>query len=470
MRTFSTSKRRRTMERNHRKLMELGLVGHEQYAPPHPPHRRPPKVAEKRAGKRAQPSKPVAAVPMAAVRRSLRARKETAPKYAEDTVGYDDQIDRFGKRPRRSCTGAAPPTGGGEHGQKLQKQALPLPEFTRARPRESKPLPPDSSRNLECDIPMLVEEYLGRSFPAFGKAPVMELSTKSRSPKFSRMSGVTEWKNAVFLWVNVDEGEGYANLFERILPAAAVSGTGETGCFAAEGPPKRAVLGEKRTTQEPGKPDWEGRDTTEKMAVDGEQNDSTFDAALSEELRMTWYAGGRMVPESALIRRLLKCSETGGDCEAAESAVVSLATPDDDKLEGGVSVSCQQGGFSVRPRQGGEGSTRNTAKATVDLTETAAVAAEVGPNDATSTHRVRAQPESAPHKQAKNDGEGSCKSTDTAVESAAGKLGYAEHWSAERPVRFVWRLLDARKLALQPDFGSIVEAAGIAGGGVKLET
>lgn len=338
------------------------------------------------------------------------------------------------------------------------------------------------------------------------------------------MSGVTEWKNAVFLWVNVDEGEGYANLFERILPAAAVSGTGETGCFAAEGPPKRAVLGEKRTTQEPGKPDWEGRDTTEKMAVDGEQNDSTFDAALSEELRMTWYAGGRMVPESALIRRLLKCSETGGDCEAAESAVVSLATPDDDKLEGGVSVSCQQGGFSVRPRQGGEGSTRNTAKATVDLTETAAVAAEVGPNDATSTHRVRAQPESAPHKQAKNDGEGSCKSTDTAVESAAGKsavrvvtadatdqmengrgsdssssnngsgssrckdavllfcrrpkepyvfcgrLGYAEHWSAERPVRFVWRLLDARKLALQPDFGSIVEAAGIAGGGVKLET
>ena len=33
---------------------------------------------------------------------------------------------------------------------------------------------------------MLVEEYLGRSFPAFGKAPVMELSTKSRPPKFSR--------------------------------------------------------------------------------------------------------------------------------------------------------------------------------------------------------------------------------------------------------------------------------------------
>ena len=71
----------------------------------------------------------------------------------EDTVGYDDQIDRFGKRPRRSCTGAAPPTGGGEHGQKLQKQALPLPEFTRARPRESKPLPPDSSRCASRSTP-----------------------------------------------------------------------------------------------------------------------------------------------------------------------------------------------------------------------------------------------------------------------------------------------------------------------------
>lgn len=41
-------------------------------------------------------------------------------------------------------------------------------------------------RNLECNIPMLMERYLGRQFPSFGKAPVMELSTKTSPPKFSR--------------------------------------------------------------------------------------------------------------------------------------------------------------------------------------------------------------------------------------------------------------------------------------------
>lgn len=33
---------------------------------------------------------------------------------------------------------------------------------------------------------MLMERYLGRRFPLFGKAPVMELATKSRTPKFSK--------------------------------------------------------------------------------------------------------------------------------------------------------------------------------------------------------------------------------------------------------------------------------------------
>ncbi|CAN0311623.1 unnamed protein product, partial [Scytosiphon promiscuus] len=40
-----------------------------------------------------------------------------------------------------------------------------------------------------------------------------------------------------------------------------------------------------------------------------------------------------------------------------------------------------------------------------------------------------------------------------------GRLGYSKHWSAERPVRFVWRLLDAVGLAACPDFRAIVEAA-----------
>lgn len=42
-----------------------------------------------------------------------------------------------------------------------------------------------------------------------------------------------------------------------------------------------------------------------------------------------------------------------------------------------------------------------------------------------------------------------------------GRLGYADHWPGERPVRFLWRLHDAERLAAFPDFAAVVEAAGV---------
>lgn len=42
-----------------------------------------------------------------------------------------------------------------------------------------------------------------------------------------------------------------------------------------------------------------------------------------------------------------------------------------------------------------------------------------------------------------------------------GRVRYAEHWPGEQPLRFAWRLLDAGRLAGCPDFGAIVEAAGV---------
>lgn len=346
---------------------------------------------------------------------------------------------------------------------------------------------------------------------------------------------MTEWKNAVFLWVNVDEGGGYANLFERSLPATTVSGTRVTDT-GSEGPPKHAVVGEgvtdiaaeippkcavigeeKKTTQEPGNPERKHGDGTGELAGAREEGDCTVDAGLAE-LRMTWYAGGRMAPESALIRRLLKCSKMEGGCEASDRIIASPAKPDGIKVE--------RGDFSDRPQQGGEGGTRNTTRAKVEVTTTtttmiaaAAGVAEAGPNGTTSALLAQAHAESGPHKQANTEDEGPSKmlAVAPAAESTAGepagvdaaradaaaqpergidssnsnsmcedavllfcrlpkepyvfcgRLGYAEHWSTERPLRFVWRLLDAGKLALQPDFGSIVEAAGIAGGGEQLE-
>lgn len=43
-------------------------------------------------------------------------------------------------------------------------------------------------RNLECDVALLMERYLGRRFPSFGKDAVMGASSKTVPPKFSRYS------------------------------------------------------------------------------------------------------------------------------------------------------------------------------------------------------------------------------------------------------------------------------------------
>ena len=42
-----------------------------------------------------------------------------------------------------------------------------------------------------------------------------------------------------------------------------------------------------------------------------------------------------------------------------------------------------------------------------------------------------------------------------------GRLGYSKHSAGERPIRFVWRLLDADRLAGLPDFEAVVEVAGV---------
>ena len=330
--------------------------------------------------------------------------------------------------------------------------------------------------------------------------------------------------------MNVDEGGGYANLFERSLPAAAVGGTrvidiasesppkyayteDEVTDTASDVPPKCAVVGEeKKTTQEPGSLQRKREDSTGEPAGAREEGGCTVDAGLAE-LRMTWYAGGRMSPESALIRRLLKCSERVESCDAADRTVASSGKkPDGIKAEGSA--------YSIGPQQGGAGSTRSTRKGKVDGTMMTAMAAaavaEAGPSGATSALLAHAHAESAPHKQTETEDKKSSKVfTAAGSESVAGepsgvnvasanaadtperggnnisstckdavllfcrlphepyvfcgRLGYAEHWPTERPLRFVWRLLDAGKLALQPDFGGIVEAAGIADGREELE-
>eukprot|EP01084_Bolivina_argentea_P180216 311340_1 len=75
--------------------------------------------------------------------------------------------------------------------------------------------PPDSSKNLKCDINLLQGEYLGYPFAEFGKDHVMTACSTTVKPKFSKMAAIVEWSNAVFLWVNID-GKEYDNVFQQV--------------------------------------------------------------------------------------------------------------------------------------------------------------------------------------------------------------------------------------------------------------
>ena len=58
---------------------------------------------------------------------------------------------------------------------------------------------------------------LGEPLAHFGKAAVMAAANCGSAPKFSKYSGVCEWNNCVFLWVNVMKkvGAGYGNTFNE---------------------------------------------------------------------------------------------------------------------------------------------------------------------------------------------------------------------------------------------------------------
>lgn len=75
--------------------------------------------------------------------------------------------------------------------------------------------PPGSIKGM--DAVMLDEEYLGKPIPPIGgqvKGAVMTLAAGTRSVRFNKYSGIQEWRNAIFLFVNLD-GSSYANTFHK---------------------------------------------------------------------------------------------------------------------------------------------------------------------------------------------------------------------------------------------------------------
>ena len=82
----------------------------------------------------------------------------------------------------------------------------------------------DSSRSIDADLPYFLGDNIKRSgilgipIENYGKAAVMTAANRGLLPKFNKYSGVCEWRNSVFLWVNIgggDSGNQYVNEFSE---------------------------------------------------------------------------------------------------------------------------------------------------------------------------------------------------------------------------------------------------------------
>lgn len=73
----------------------------------------------------------------------------------------------------------------------------------------------NSSSQLNADISLFLAQYLCLPVKEYGKAAVMTMANYNSMPKFSKYSGVVEWKNAIFLWVNIGGQTGYHNNFSE---------------------------------------------------------------------------------------------------------------------------------------------------------------------------------------------------------------------------------------------------------------
>ena len=70
-----------------------------------------------------------------------------------------------------------------------------------------------SSSIINANKDTFLTEYLCKAVADYGKAAVMAMSNNGTAPKFSKYSGVVEWHNAVYLWVNIGGKTGYHNAF-----------------------------------------------------------------------------------------------------------------------------------------------------------------------------------------------------------------------------------------------------------------
>jgi hypothetical protein len=177
--------RLRNISRNNKLMVELGIASSK------PQLKEPPK-------KRAKTVKTPTPAP---TRRSSRSLGMPAPNYKPNVLDIaESRMDRRSEPSDKKRKGVpSKPT------QKFPSYSGP-----------SKPLPKDHVKELKADMRKLELEQLGKKLEATGKAYVMDTSCAEAgtSPRFSKYSGITEWRNCIFLWVNIG-GKDYSNQFMK---------------------------------------------------------------------------------------------------------------------------------------------------------------------------------------------------------------------------------------------------------------
>ena len=191
-------RRARNIARNKRMFSELGL--HAAASQP---------AVGQRSRKHQRSTRQPKPTPTQGWRRSSRVACQPAPNYREPSASEGLDERRAGSPAARAPDEDEDVEGGMVHAP-LSQAAV------------DTPLPPtdnssaNSIKNLDVCIARLDKEYLGEHIPAYQstqiKAGVMRLAAAPAVPKFSRMSGIQAWRNAVMLFVNVDRST-YNNVF-----------------------------------------------------------------------------------------------------------------------------------------------------------------------------------------------------------------------------------------------------------------
>lgn len=254
------------------------------------------------------------------------------------------------------------------------------------------------------------------------------------------MSGVTEWKNAIFLWVNVGEGGGYTNLFERKRPRAHELEDAVT------------AFGSKSIARhpQPKNPEEEASCIAKGAVGLNPHGEVDRDNIAQSGLWMTWYASVRMTPESAIMDRLLE-SQRMKERNIANTPVTATGFPE------AMNTECARAGNS----SGGD----PVEVTKIKYDNSAKRDAEAPGMLIASKGRASAR-EGARDVDPENGNGGAnvvllfCRLVSEPY-VFCGRLGYEAHWPRKQPMQFSWRLLDTERLARYPDFSAIVEAASV---------